>query len=182
MDEDPRATRRRTRRRYETPGEARFLTFSCYQRLPLFGNDAIKRAFAEHLIKTRKATHFRLYAWVVMPEHVHLVLEPSLPDYPVSFVLTQIKSHFAARVLRRWRKLDAGVLPRLVDRNGKHRFWQIGGGYDRNLTLSGEFEEKVNYVHENPVRRGLVGRAVDWPWSSAQWYAHREGVTMDEVV
>lgn len=166
-----RKDRRRERRRIEAPGEARFLTFSCYHRLPLFGNEAIKHAFVDHLAHVRQATHFRLYAWVVMPEHVHLVLEPRLPDYPVPRVLTQLKSHFAGRVLRRWRKLDAPVLNRLVDRNHKHRFWQAGGGYDRNLHRDGEFEQKVNYIHENPVRRGIADRAIDWPWSSAAWYA-----------
>ena len=50
------------------------------------------------------------------------------------------------------------------------RFWQRGGGYDRNIWSSKEMEEKVVYIHRNPVKRGLVEQAADWEWSSARWY------------
>jgi len=60
--------------------------------------------------------------------------------------------------------------------NGKvaYRFWQRGGGYDRNLRSDRDIHEKIAYVHDNPIRRGLVERAEDWPWSSLR--AHHEGV------
>jgi putative transposase len=51
------------------------------------------------------------------------------------------------------------------------RFWQRGGGFDRNLFSSGELWEKIRYVHENPVKRGLCAKRSDWPWSSAADYA-----------
>ncbi|GAG42538.1 unnamed protein product, partial [marine sediment metagenome] len=49
-----------------------------------------------------------------------------------------------------------------------HRFWQPGGGYDRNLWTVGRIHEKIHYVHANPVRRGLVERPDHWPWSSCR--------------
>jgi putative transposase len=49
-----------------------------------------------------------------------------------------------------------------------HRFWQRGGGYDRNLRSDRDIYEKIRYVHLNPVRRGLAKDAGDWPWSSAR--------------
>jgi len=61
---------------------------------------------------------------------------------------------------------------------GTH-FWQDGGGYDRNIVSDRELYEKVQYIHDNPVRRGLIGRPADWPWSSARWYERREGLAMD---
>ena len=61
--------------------------------------------------------------------------------------------------------------PRLTDSRGSVRFWQRGGGYDRNIHTENELEEKIVYIHENPVRRGLVLQATDWRWSSARWYA-----------
>lgn len=48
-----------------------------------------------------------------------------------------------------------------------YRFWQRGGGYDRNLSSTPEVHRKLRYIHENPVRRGLVQRTIDWRWSSA---------------
>jgi putative transposase len=56
----------------------------------------------------------------------------------------------------------------------RYRFWQRGGGYDRNIWSLGEVLEKVRYIHENPLRRGLVDRPEQWPWSS--WRAWECGV------
>jgi hypothetical protein len=53
----------------------------------------------------------------------------------------------------------------------RHRFWQPGGGYDRNITSSEALRAVIDYIPANPVRRGLVARAEDWEWSSARWYA-----------
>ena len=53
----------------------------------------------------------------------------------------------------------------------RHRFWQPGGGYDRNITSTEALRAVIEYTHANPVRRGLVARAEDWEWSSARSYA-----------
>lgn len=157
--------------RIEHPNHARSLTFSCYRRLPLFENNAVKDAFVEQLDSTRTRTRFRLLAWVIMPEHVHVLIWPRLPEYPVAKVTWWLKRDFAKRVIARWRELDAPVLERIGTPSGARRFWQHGGGYDRNIVDGPELLEKVRYIHENPVRRGLVERATYWRWSSARWYA-----------
>ncbi len=162
-------------KRIEHPNHARYLTFSCYQRLPLFVNDAIKDVFVEQLRATRREHEVLLHAWVVMPEHVHMVVRAhagsSVPD-----VLRTLKTGVAKRVIARWRELDAPVLGKIEDPRGAVRFWQRGGGYDRNLVMGAELFEKIRYVHENPVRRGLVKHTEDWAWSSARWWSgDREG-------
>ena len=48
--------------------------------------------------------------------------------------------------------------------------WQSGGGYDRNITDGATLLKMIDYIHLNPVRKGLVERASDWTWSSAGWY------------
>jgi putative transposase len=166
---------RRKLHRIEAIGDVRFLTFSCYRRLPLFDNDAIKDAFVETLDAARSRTRFRLIAWVVMPEHVHLMIVPLLPDHPIREILRHLKGGFANRVLRRWRQLEAPILSRITDRQAKQRFWQRGGGYDRNIRSTQEFEEKLGYIHANPVQRGLAACETDWRWSSATWYAGDHG-------
>ena len=90
----------KTRRRYETLGELRFLTFSCYHHLPLFNNDAIKDEFVRALDAARKRTECRIIAWVVMPDHAHLLVAPSLPRYPVPVFLKYLKGAFASKVLQ----------------------------------------------------------------------------------
>ena len=67
----------------------------------------------------------------------------------------------------------------MVASKGRLRFWQAGGGYDRNIRDEEEMLEKARYIHANPVRRGLVDSPADWKWSSARWY---EGVRDGELV
>jgi putative transposase len=165
-------------KRYEVANQARFLTFSCNHRLPLFRNDRIKDLFAAKLAEARERFGFRLVAWVVMPEHVHLLLVPAPDGPPVPAILRRLKSPFAMEVVARWRSLDADVLRRLTDASGVVRFWLPGGGYDRNVRRETELVEKVEYIHANPVRRGLVARADEWAWSSARAYAGCEGVVV----
>lgn len=161
---------RRTLRRIEDPGHGRYLTFSCFHRLALFSNDAIKDAFVDHLTEVKQQLGFELYAWAVMPEHVHLLLRTASYGLTVETILAELKSPFAKRVIGRWRKLEAPILSKLSAESGRKRFWQPGGGYDRNIHSDGEVFEKIEYIHDNPVRRGLVLRQTDYRWSSARWY------------
>jgi putative transposase len=162
---------RKQLRRIEAPGQARFLTFSCYHRLPLLDNEKIKSLFAHALAALREEGRFDLYGWVVMPEHVHLLVFPHLPAHPISSTLRQLKRSIAQAVLNRWSQLDAPILSRITDAHQTRRFWQTGGGYDRNIISQEELLEKLNYIHENPVKRGLAASAADYLWSSARWYA-----------
>lgn len=161
----------KTRRRFEIANQPRFLTFCCYKRLPLFGNDAIKDAFATRLEVSRVRLGFRLCAWVVMPEHVHLIIVPNLPEVSTSQILSAIKRPFAELVLRRWKQLRAPILKHVRVATDRYRFWQAGGGYDRNVRDEGEMLRKIEYIYANPVNRGVVDKPVDWRWSSARWYA-----------
>ncbi|MEM1186486.1 MAG: transposase [Planctomycetota bacterium] len=150
---------RKTLRRYEIPGHARFLTFSTYRREPTLDEHG-RTVFADQLAWTRTRLGFRLFAWVVMPEHVHLLVMPDLPEgADVARILSAIKRPVATSVRRlgRERGLATG-----------DRFWQAGGGYDRNIFSEDELVEKIGYIHDNPVRRGLVEVSTDWPWSSAR--------------
>lgn len=180
---DRAARQYKTLHRVEHPGHARFLTFSCAGRLPLFHDDASKRVFANALARARERYSFRLFAWVVMPEHVHLLLFPKLPEWPVERVLWGLKRGVAQSILHDWRLARPEIIRRIHERTGDTRFWMRGGGYDRNVWDSHELPEKIKYINDNPVRRGLVARPEDWAWSSARWYAgFREGgVTIDPV-
>jgi putative transposase len=176
-------TYRRKLKRFEEPGHARYLTCSCYHQLPLFGNNRIKDAFAEQLAWVRRKLNFALYAWVVMPEHFHLLIAPRPPDLTVTDVLLALKRPFAAKVLVRWRELDAPILTRIRDAHGKEHFWQRGGGYDRNIFTDRELQGRIQYIHYNPVRRALVKCAEQWVWSSAHWYEglHDGKVAIDPI-
>jgi putative transposase len=162
--------RRKKLKRWENVDGCRYLTFSTFGRLPLLGHPAIRDLVAKHLAAARLRCGFQLYAWVIMPEHLHVVLQPDVKAWPVSKVMVAIKQPIAQRVIYRWRRLNAPILPRLLDSDGKARFWQEGGGFDRNIRDRPELGKEIRYIHLNPVKRGLVFRPQDWPWSSARWY------------
>jgi putative transposase len=177
---------RKCLRHYNEPGHAHELTFSCYRGLPLLSRDRTRRWFIEALARARDRCDFRLWAYVIMPEHAHVLLLPTKPDYDVAAILKSIKQPVARRATAWLRAHHPQWLRRLrVERPGgrvEHRFWQQGGGYDRNIVEPRTAWHCVHYLHENPIRRRLVARAVDWPWSSAGWYAGYDGVmlAMDE--
>jgi putative transposase len=180
----------RTNRRWEKRGEARLLTFSCEKRLPLFGRDNIRDAFVQTLGTIRDKHRFRLLAYVVMPDHVHLIVLPrpvvaveagrvfTSSASTVEDILWGLKKPFSQRVLSRWRTLNAPILSRLLQTDGTHRFWLAGGGHDHNLVSEEALWDAIRYVKLNPVRRELVQRAIDWPWSSARWYDGQTDVTL----
>jgi putative transposase len=109
-----------------------------------------------------------------MPEHVHLLVVPADPEPEIDRYLAQIKQPFSKWMKRQLIEANSPLLQRLMvqERPGKtcFRFWQEGPGYDRNLSTPAIIEASIEYIHMNPVRRGLVKRAIDWKWSSASWY------------
>ncbi len=161
---------RKTRRTFDVPGDAHFLTFSCFRRLPLFSSDRSRGWMIGAIRQGQDRRLFDLWAYVVMPEHVHLVLFP-LEKTPVAGILSALKQSVSKRAILWLEENAPEYLAKLRDSqpNGKthYRFWQRGGGYDRNLRSVKEIYEKVSYVHQNPVRRGLVESATEWRWSSA---------------
>jgi putative transposase len=114
---------------------------------------------------------FDLWAYVVMPEHVHVVLMPRAGTR-ISQILSTLKQSVSKRTLRWLSQNCPAFLHRLEDcqPNGRsaYRFWQRGGGYDRNLRSMADVFEKIEYVHANPVRRGMVERPTDWLWFSCR--------------
>jgi putative transposase len=166
---------------YDVPGHAHFLTFSCYDRLPLLGKDRTRRWFIEALEEARRRLSFDVWAWVIMPEHVHLLLRPREADYRMSAILAALKKPVGARAIHYVQHHAPDFLPRLtvVHRNRTyHRFWQAGPGQDHNLWEPRAIHQVVAYIHANPVRRGLVQYPEEWYWSSAADWAGLEGVPL----
>ncbi|MGE3107137.1 MAG: transposase [Phycisphaerales bacterium] len=157
--------------------QSRFLTFSCFGRLPLLKNPKIADEMAACLERARLRRGFRLIAWVIMPEHVHLLMVPKPVEsdgrvrVSVPSLLMAIKRPLAATVLERWRQANWQGLSRLRDAEGEARFWQPGGGFDRNVRDAEEYAKTIEYIHQNPVERGLVAATTDYRWSSARAYA-----------
>jgi putative transposase len=161
-------------RRLNVAGHAHALTFSCFHGQPFLSRDRSRHWMVEAIAKARAIHQFHLWAYVLMPEHVHLLIHPTSPEYSISAILFSLKQPVSRRAVRFVRQHAPQFLARMRDSqpNGKvaFRFWQRGGGYDRNLWEARYIWETIDYIHANPVRRGLCGRAEDWYWSSASDY------------
>jgi REP-associated tyrosine transposase len=171
-----RATRphRKLVKHYHEPGDLHELTFSCYKHQPLLTNDAWRRQLARCIDTAGEEFEMRLVAFVFMLEHVHLIVVPIGHEPAFDSFLARIKQPFSKWVKQQLADAESPLVERLTveERPGKtcFRFWQEGPGYDRNLTTPAVIEAAIDYIHMNPVRRGLVKRAADWKWSSASWY------------
>jgi len=172
-------------RHYDEPGHCHELTFSCYRRLPLLANDVWRSMLSVSVGRAVVGHGFRLLAFVYMPEHVHLLVFPEEPDSRVSGLLKAVKQPFSNRIKQLLVEHSSGLVRRLTvqERPGKtsFRFWQEGPGYDRNLITPEAVKSSMDYIHMNPVRRGLVDEASRWRWSSCRWYAE-DGQYSDEAL
>jgi len=142
-------------KRLHESGQSHFITFCCYHRLPLLVDTSSKRTFELALERVRRKFGLCVYGYVVMPEHVHLLV-----NEPARETLAEaIKS------------LKQGVARRRI--GGAEHFWQPRY-YDFNIRNHRQFVEKLRYIHRNPVKRGLCARPEDWEWSSFRHYATGE--------
>jgi putative transposase len=117
-----------------------------------------------------------------MHDHAHLIIYPQLPVYDIAAIRRAIKSPVAKRAIKYIEEHAPHWLPRITRKRGdkvERLFWQSGGGYDRNIEKCNTLLAMIDYLHCNPVRKGLVVRARDWGWSSAAWY---EGLQNDAPI
>jgi putative transposase len=160
-----------------------YITTSCYKRRAWFAAAANCDLFVEVLEQVRRRYHFVVVGYVVMPEHVHLLLSEPERSNP-SVVMQAIKQGFARRLLGR---LRSGRDLRQVDLcdvqlDPKH-VWQRRF-YDFVVRTYEKRQEKLHYIHQNPVRASLVLEPWLWRWSSAPHYLRGESgpVLVNELV
>jgi REP element-mobilizing transposase RayT len=102
----------------------------------------------------RERKFYELSAWVIMPNHVHLLIRPHVP----------------VAVIMRWLKgSTAHGANRILGRTGQP-FWQ-DESYDHYARTSAERNRIIGYIEANPVAAGLVDSPELWPWSSVSWQA-----------
>jgi putative transposase len=148
--------------RFQQTRQLHFITFSCYRRSALLATPQARRVFECTLERVRRWYGFRVAGYVIMPEHVHLLLTE--PERSKLAVAIQMLKQLVARQLH-----GAGVSGKL---------WEPRY-YDFNVWSERKLVEKLRYLHRNPVTRGLVEKAEDWPWSSFRHYAYGEDAPVE---
>jgi putative transposase len=158
-------------KRFYGSGDLHFVTFSCERRFPHLGSAKRRDLFLRALEKIRQDYQLTVAGYVVMPEHVHLLLsEPERKN--LSVALKALKQSVSRRMLGSSRNrvgqgslFGVEALPK--------RFWQPRF-YDFNVWTEKKRSEKLRYMHRNPVKRGLVKSPGEWRWSSFRHYAMNE--------
>ena len=152
-------------------GDLHFVTFSCYRRRPFLAAARARFLFVNILDQVRSRHVFLLIGYVVMPEHVHLLLSEPEKGNP-SKVLQVLKQKVSRALRKRPKKASSAQLTLPFSRSAldSPAFWQRRF-YDFNVWSEKKLTEKLDYMHRNPTQRKLVGHPKDWPWSS---WAHYE--------
>ncbi len=140
---------------------------------------------AKSITRANRRHSYDLTAFVFMPEHLHLLLLPHNVDCRIAKLLSAMKRPFSFRIKKLLEQANSPLLEKLtiMQRPGisSFRFWQEGPGYDRNVETDDAVRTVIDYIHMNPVRRGLCERPVDWRWSSARFYS-TEQFPVDEAL
>jgi putative transposase len=140
--------------RYHASKTCHFITFSCYQRRQLLA-PPLREVFLTSLERMQVKYGFRVYGYVLMPEHVHMIIsEPQVGT--IATVMQALK-----------------VSVSKIRGTAESPLWQKRY-YDHNVRDEDSFWDKICYMHRNPVKRGLVAKHEDWPWSSFRHYRFGE--------
>ncbi len=121
-----------------------------------------------------KSKHnFDIWAYVFMPNHVHLLIWPKDMEYLIANILKTMKQSVSRRIILYLKKSNPCKLKILAtgQKHPKYRFWMDGRGYDRNIVSKRALINSISYIHNNPIRKGLVEKPEDWKLSSfREWH------------
>jgi putative transposase len=145
-----------------------FITCSCYRRLPLLGSPHSRERFLSILEQTRQRYRFVVVGYVVIPEHVHLLVTEPEVGTP-STVMQVLKQRSARALLPNRKRRSRRQLKLFGEEPPRRQFWQPRF-YDFNVWTTKKRVEKLRYMHRNPVKRGLVKSPEQWLWSSYRFY------------
>lgn len=162
------------------PDNLYFVTTSAVGRRHIFKGDVLKRLIVDSLDCMRLRKRLLLYTFVVMPNHLHIIIQCT-GENPLASAIRDLKKHVADRIIRHYRALgNQSVLDFLasaVTRPDKQRYKVWEDGYNAKDIFSPDFlRQKMTYVHNNPCQPhwALAECPEDYPWSSARLYLLEE--------
>jgi putative transposase len=159
------------RRVYDDEKHIHFVTFSCHRRRRYLEPDIAKRVVVGQLGSKLAKRNGRCLGFVVMPDHVHALIW-----FPETRQLSRFMNEWKGQSSQALKNVFQSQFPNYVSQTSESgSIWQ-SRYYGFNIWTRKKIEEKLDYMHLNPVRAGLVERAVDWRWSSARWYIERKSV------
>jgi putative transposase len=166
-----------------------FVTSSAVDHLHIFQRDLIKRIILDSFDSSRLRMRWRLYCFVIMPNHIHFIAQ-FINDETLSSFMRDFKRHTSDRILRQFKVERAdSLLQTLVSKVGRpekqqYKVWD--DDYNAKDVFSREFlEQKMDYVHHNPCQPQwrLAETPEEYAWSSARFYLTEEPciIPIDDV-
>lgn len=135
----------------------------------IFANDIYCDILINSLKFLLKRTNSRLIAYVIMPSHIHLILDISEGE-SLSDFMRDFKRFTSKKITETTKELnEKGILDKLTNNFGGFKIWM--DRFDSSVITSiSVLETKINYIHNNPVKAGLINEITDWKYSSARNY------------
>jgi len=162
-----------------------FVTLTVIAKIPVFTNSKYMNVLIDNFEFYRKNEGLKIFYYVIMDNHVHMII---LHEDHVGVILKNYKSYTAGKILSYLKKDERRWIIYLMEKykkqyktESKYQFWQEGS--HPQLIQSWEMlKQKVDYIHFNPVKRGIVSEPEDWLYSSARNFSDRETVfEVDEI-
>jgi len=151
-----------------------YLTSVTNSRLPAFQKAKLKNIACNALNEARTSSGLLIFAYVIMPDHLHALIGSQRKPSEVLRYVNGISAHRVINFLKET-GFDSS-LQKLKRENGNRRYKYSLWDHHPNLkliTTESGLLEKANYIHQNPVRAGLVERAEDYRWSSIRCWQRR---------
>ena len=168
----------RTRYKIYAPDSPYFMTHTIVAWIPVFTRKAYFEVVLEALKYCRDVKGLRIYAWVMMDNHLHMIAAGA----DIVKTIKEFKSYTAREILRLTQEggkdwlLDQFKFYKSGYKSGsKYQVWQ-DGYHPQEISNDQMLRQKMDYIHHNPVRAGLVEKAEDWLYSSARNYLGMEGL------
>jgi len=146
-----------------------YLTAVTKDRLPVFRTDALKAVACVAFDEARKSGGFALFAYVIMPDHIHVITDGARQPSDLLRFLKGIASRRIIDHLKE-RGFDRSLEKLRQERKSRQYQYSLWQHHSNVLLLTSEktFMQRVHYLHQNPVRAGLVERAEQYRWSSVR--------------
>jgi REP-associated tyrosine transposase len=162
-----------------------FLTFNVLKNIPVFTNSSYMDIIIENFLFYQQNQNMKIYSYVIMDNHIHLIASHinNLTD-----IVRNYKSYTAKKILKVLKSDKRGWILSLLQQfkasyktESKYQFWEEGK-HPKQIQNIEIFNQKTEYIHFNPVRRGLVENEIDWLYSSARNYHDESSVFKIDVL
>jgi REP element-mobilizing transposase RayT len=169
-----------------------FVSFAVSGWLDIFTRQAYRDLFLESLVYCRKEKNLNIHAWVIISNHVHLIIS-SKTEFKLADVMRDLKKYTAYKILneikesvtesrKEWILFLFAKAGKQNSNNTNYQFWRQDNHPIELDFHSNMFEQRLNYLHNNPVEAGIVENEVDYLYSSARDYQGGKGLIEIDVL